>query len=69
MISESSNMKMHYSCLYFKDQNRELLEHDFCSKISIHKDRVLLEMLLSSLEIRVYISFEGILSTKRSELF
>ena len=43
-------MEMHYSCLYFRDQNRELLEYDFCSKISIYRDRVknitLLEMLL-----------------------
>ena len=29
--SESPNMEMHYSCLYFRDQNREFLKHDFCS--------------------------------------
>ena len=47
--SESPNMKIYYSCLYFRYQNRELLEHDFYSKISIYTDRVknitLLEML------------------------
>ena len=45
MNSESPNMKMHYSYIYF----RELLEHDFCSKISIYrnivKNKALLEML------------------------
>ena len=48
--SESPNMEMLYSYFYFRDQNRELLEHEFCSKISIYRDRVknraLLEMLL-----------------------
>ena len=37
--SESSNMEMHYSHLYFKDENKELLEYGFCYKISIYKDR------------------------------
>ena len=49
--NESPNMKIYYSCIYFRDQNRKLLEYDFCSKIylSIYRDRVknraLLEML------------------------
>ena len=38
--SESPNMEMHYSYFYFRDQNKELLKHDFYSKISIYKDRV-----------------------------
>ena len=46
--SEYPNMEMHRSCLYFRDQNIEFLEHDFCSKISIYRDIVkniaLLEM-------------------------
>ena len=50
--SESPNMEMHYSYLYFRYQNRELLKQDFCSKISIYRDRVknraLLKMLLVS---------------------
>ena len=59
--SESSNMEMHYSHLYFKDENKELLEYGFCYKISIYKDRAkkraLLEMLLGFfyiLEIKSY---------------
>ena len=48
--SEYPNIEMHYLELYFRDENRELLECGFCSKISIYKDRVkniaLLEMLL-----------------------
>ena len=50
MNNESPNIKMHYSCLYFRYQNIELLKHDFYFKISIYKDKVknraLLEMLL-----------------------
>ena len=46
--SKYPNMEMQCSCLYFRDQNIELLEHDFCSKISIYRDIVkniaLLEM-------------------------
>ena len=48
--NKSLNIKMYYSYLYFRYQNRELLEHDFCFKISIYKNRVksrtLLKMLL-----------------------
>ena len=56
--SESPNIEMHYLCFYFRDQNRELLEYDFCSKISIYRDRVknrvLLEMLVMSHGARDY---------------
>ena len=33
--SESPNKEMHFPHLYFIDENRELLEYDFCFKISI----------------------------------
>ena len=38
--SEYQNMEMHYLHLYFRYENRELLECDFCPKIFIYKDRV-----------------------------
>ena len=48
--SESPNMEIYYSHIYFRDENRELLKCGFCPKISIYRDRVknraLLEMLL-----------------------
>ena len=36
MNNESPNIEMHYSHLYFKDENRKLLKYGFCPPKSLY---------------------------------